>query len=344
VNGLGHYVQRPLKVALLCVGVAIGPTLGTEAAYAAGPTEEVSPAALVAARELFREATEDVDAGRYEVALDKFKRVAAVKETAAVRFNIGRCEESLGRTGTALADFELAEREARSDPHGGDEIARLAHEHADSVRPKVPRLSLVAPKNPPEGLVVSLDGGKLSTGTLGVALPVDPGKHTVEASAPGRAPFRAQVDLKAGETKQIAIAVGGTGSAPDDPDAVDESRAKSRRTIGYVVLGSGIVLGAGAVVVGLVHASARSDLDKICPNGECPASEKPNADELNSKRSTAETERYIAIGLGAASVVAVGVGAYFLLTKPSPSRPAPAAWLTPTAPGAAAGLSLHVTY
>ena len=79
----------------------------------------------MAARELFRQGTEDADAGRFAEALEKFKRVAAVKETAAVRFNLARCEEALGKTGAALADFELAEREGRQDPKAED-VGKLA--------------------------------------------------------------------------------------------------------------------------------------------------------------------------------------------------------------------------
>ena len=304
--------------------------------------EDVSPAALVAARELFREATEDVDAGRFEVALEKFKRVAAVKETAAVRFNIGRCEESLGRSGTALADFELAEREARGDAKGGDEIARLAHEHAATVRPKVPRLSLVVPQHPPEGLSVSLDGGRLSPGTLGVPLPLDPGPHSVDATAPGRPPFHAQVELQPGDTKQVQLAMGDASpaEAPERP-----SSGGGRRTAGYVVMGGGVALGAAAIVFLVMHNSAVNDLNDACPNAKCTGitANSTQANELRDTQSRARLDQGLAIGFGAASVVAVGVGAYLAFSKPS-SAPAPSAWIAPSAPGAPAGLSFHATF
>jgi hypothetical protein len=303
--------------------------------------EDVSPAALVAARELFREATEDVDAGRFEVALEKFKRVAAVKETAAVRFNIGRCEESLGRSGTALADFELAEREAKGDAKGGDEIARLAHEHAATVRPKVPRLTLVVSPHPPEGLSVSLDGGRLSPGTLGVPLPLDPGPHTVDATAPGRPPFHAQVELQPGDTKRVALALG-DASPVEEPEVPP---GNGRRTAGYVAMGGGVALGAAAVVFLVVHNSAVNDLNQACPDAKCAGITRNStqANDLRDTQSRARLDQALAIGFGAASVVALGVGAYLVLSKPA-SAPAPSAWIAPSAPGAPAGLSFHATF
>lgn len=341
VNGFLRYVQRPLCLAGLCVLLPLAASITERRAEAA--EDEASPAALVAARELFREATEDVDAGRFEVALEKFKRVAAVKETAAVRFNIGRCEESLGRTGTALADFELAEREAKSDPKAGDEIARLAHEHAGAVRPRVPRLTLLGTQGSaaaPEGLVVSLDGGKLSAGTLGVPLPLDPGTHTVDATAPGRTPFHAEIALQAGDTKEVQITVPGAASAPPDED--DAGAVSRRRTVGFVVAGGGVALGAGALVFLVLHNGAVSDLDALCPGGACGVGvDHTQALDLQSR---ARRDQALAIGFGAASVVALGAGAYFLFSKPSSSHASPAAWLAPSAPGAAAGLTVHATF
>ena len=111
-----------------------------------------------------------------------------------MRFNVARCEESLGRTGGALADFELAEREGRHDPSRARRTSRkLAHDRANALRPRVPRLDARRPRaRRRQGIAVTLDGGKLATATLGVPLPVDPGPHVIDATAPGRAPASTQ--------------------------------------------------------------------------------------------------------------------------------------------------------
>ncbi len=314
MNALGRPVQRR---ACACAALAVLALVAPRRAAA----DDVSPAALVAARELFRQGTEDVDAGRYAEALDKFRRVAAVKETPPVRFNIARCEESLGKTGAALADFEAAERDARADPnHASDEVARLAHERAEAIRAKVPRLTLAA-ASPPAGLAVSLDGSKVADGTLGVPLPVDPGKHVVDATAPGRDPFHAEVALAASEAKRVDIELAATqaAAAPETPGSdtttpATDATGSSRRTWGWVAVGAGGALLVGAAVFTAGHNSAVSDLEASCPNGRCPSSQRAS---ILDTQSRAQTDESLAIGLGAAGLVAVGAGIALVLTAPN---------------------------
>ena len=100
VERLSRRVQRRTAQLFLGVGaLGIGPPSPLRR------RKDSSPAEIVAARELFRQGTEDADAGRFSEGLAKFKRVAAVKETAAVRFNIARCEESRQNRGSPWPTF-----------------------------------------------------------------------------------------------------------------------------------------------------------------------------------------------------------------------------------------------
>ncbi len=293
--------------------------------------QEASPQALVAARELFREATTDVDAGRFDVALGKFRRVAAVKETAAVRFNIGRCEEQLGRLGSALGDYELAVREGTGDARAV-EIGRLAEERATAVRPRVPRLTITPPPSPPADLVVKLDGAAQPPGALGVALPVDPGMHKVEATGGGSS-FSKELGLRDGEAQSVAIelapAPGGHGPAPlgDDhilPAPVDEPN----RVPGYIALGVGGAFALTSIVFLLLHNQASSDLTTqkglVCTlrGGACPESARATLDPL---QSSSQRDAGLGIGFGVAAAVAVGIGVYLELKPPrkTPAGEAP---------------------
>ncbi len=302
----------------------------TLAAHAGAETSgEPSSAALVAARELFREATKDVDAGHVEAALGKFKRVAAVKETAAVRFNIARCEESLGKLGTALADFETAAQEASADPKSGD-VGKMARDRATEIRPRVPRLTLSAPK-PTADLVVKVDGESQLNATLGVALPVDPGRHTIEAGSNG-ASFKKVVELREGQAETVLIEfalAAGTPPPPRAPDAPpsapepDQTTAPPNRTPAYIVLGVGGVLGVTSLAFLLLHNQAAGDLDKqktidcTLPEGRCPESARARLDPL---QSASKRDEVLAIGFGAATAVALGVGAYLVLSPPGVAK------------------------
>ena len=337
VNGLRLHVQRRLVLGLICGFAAFHARPGI--AFAADG-DEVSPAALVAARELFREATDDVDAGRFAQALDKFKRVASVKETPAVRFNVGRCEESLGRTGAALADFELAEREAKLDPKG-EEIEKLSRDRAATLRPKVPRLTVASPAPAVPGLTVMLDGARLTPASLGVALPVDPGEHVIEATAPGRAPFHAKLVSVAGEAKQVRLDLAeGSGGDPNPPDDTPHP-GRARRTWGWITVGGGVALGGVALTFLVLHNSAVNEIIADC-KPTC-GDRTANTPRLQALSDRANFDQGVAIGFAAASAVALGVGAYLVLSAPSSSSP-PAAWLSPSAPGAPAGLTLHASF
>ena len=350
MNGLGQPVQRhaigPILLGLLLSLVA------SSSAHA----DDANPAALVAARELFRQGTEDADAGRFADALAKFRRVAAVKESPAVRFNIARCEESLGKTGAALADFELAQRSASQDPqHSAEDVARLAQDRADALRPKVPRLALVAPSLVPDGLTVTLDGAKVGLGELGVPLPLDPGVHVLDARAPNRAPFHAELTLAAGESKSVALAVDTPAPATEpaapapetSPLAPASSHGSAQRTWGWVTFGAGAAFGGASLVFMLLHNSDVSDLNDACAGGgHCPIQREA---ELNDTHSRAVTEQTLSTVFVAASGAAVVTGVLLLITAPStprsePMASTPSARFVPGAPGAPAGFSLQATF
>ncbi|HLK40962.1 MAG TPA: hypothetical protein VKU41_29630, partial [Polyangiaceae bacterium] len=93
--------------ALVASGIAAA---SARPAVAAGPDPR-----LVEARALFVEAEHDEDAGRWQDALDKVRRVGEVKRTAGVRFHEALCEEHLGRLTRALTDYTAAEDQARSE-------------------------------------------------------------------------------------------------------------------------------------------------------------------------------------------------------------------------------------
>jgi hypothetical protein len=359
-------------------------TLTTVPAWA--DDADVSPAALVAARELFREATQDFDAGRYAQALEKFRRVASVKETASVRFNIAQSEEKLGMLGSALADYELVQREAANDPGARDTVA-AARDRATQLRLRVPRLVLRWKGDTPPDTVVTLDGKRVSPATFGVPLPVDPGPHIVEAYTGGQLTFRKEVLTAVSTTEKVEIAPGNIGPVtapptalpppsetphelppPEEPPTpatgekppggetpvppVEESAGSSRRTIGWVLTGTGVVLAGASVFFTISNQGNVSDAKELCPTSPCRAGNQARYAEL---QDAAGRDRTLAVVFGAGALAAIGAGVYLLVTaKPSdaakPSEapaaqgakaaPKPSAQLSFSAPGSLAGLSV----
>jgi hypothetical protein len=307
-------------------------------------TSEPNASALVAARELFREAGQDADAEKFGLALEKYRRVALVKETGQVRFNIARCEEQLGQIASALADYELVERDMR-DSHGDADadLRNTSRERGNVLRSRVPRLTLLAPLPEPPNFVVRLDGTVVADAALGVPLPVDPGRHRVEASAGGRIPLTRELEVREKETTRVALQLEKSAATQqaeaDTTGGGGGGGGSGQRTAGWIAIGGGAVLGVVSIVFLAAHNSIVSDVTSECPGGACASSSALK--DANGRHGGANTDEGLSIGFAIGAVAAIGTGVALVLT--AKSAPAQVA-VHPGAPGAPGGASLAVSF
>src|SRR6185503_11792758 len=96
--------------------------------------------------------------------------------------NLAICHENVGRIASAWGEFRAVEQQARAASR--DDRVKLAHERAEKLEPRLPRLRLVAPARV-HGLTVKVDG-ETKGEPLWEGVAVDPGIRNVEASAPGK--------------------------------------------------------------------------------------------------------------------------------------------------------------
>ena len=185
---------RSLAIATAALTVALSVSSSFDA-RAANPTapHALTEAQKQAARELFQAGEKDEDANRWAEALEKFRRVAAVKLTAGVRYHIALCEEHLGQLVAALGEYTVAETQARSE--NAQDVLPLVGEKLKSLKTRVPRLTVVVPGDTVDA-EVRLDGDALVKELWGVPVPLDPGEHRLEAQAPGRAPMAVTIKLE----------------------------------------------------------------------------------------------------------------------------------------------------
>jgi hypothetical protein len=247
---------------------------------------EPSPSDLNVARALFSEGLQAEQASHWAVAADKFRRAVAIKDTPGLRFHLARCEEEQGLPVEALADYERA----RSLIEGGVkavDVERLLPEAIERTRARVSRLSLVSPSGV-DGLQIQVDGRALAPAALSAPVSLDPGKHELRASAPGRKPFATQVQLAPGEQSNVAIELpplrgaspAGTPVAPPaaaspgiesppatsttlapTPQRSDSNEPSSANFASLrvpVLIGEGVVF-VGALAGGIYFASAKAD-------------------------------------------------------------------------------------
>jgi hypothetical protein len=273
----------------------------TRPAFAA-PEEE----AIQAARELFSQAERDEDAEHWQDALEKLKRVSAVKLTAGVTYHLALCEEHLGQLATALTTYLAAQEEAARV--GAQDVSRLVGPQLASLTPRVPHLTLqVEPSL--QHPVVTLDGEALVADGPEITIAINPGQHHVEASAPGHLRSSLTVEAREGYVTVLQVTLA-PAPAPPIPAATSPSEV-SRQTASHETPVAGIALAAAAgVLAGFGIAafaesgSSHSDAVRECAQmTSCP-----------SLKDTVQGWDWAALGSWSGAAVA-GTLAVLLLTR-----------------------------
>jgi hypothetical protein len=282
---------------------------------------------LASARRLFTEAVADQDAKRFDSALEKFRRVAAVRNTANVRYRIASCLDALGHVAEALGDYEQAARLGETDRTAVDAV-RAASARAAQLDRLVPRLVLVLPADAPPQTEVRVDDVTVDAASLRDALPLDPGHHTIAATAPGDAPFRTGVTLPEGGRVSISVTLapeptgapeplppGGTTAEVPVPPSPARPAGHGAPAGAWLAIGLGGALAVGSVVSFVLRASNLSTLDRDCSAAgsglSCPQSRQ---DQVTSARNAAQVQGPLGIGLATSAVVATGLGVWLWAT------------------------------
>jgi len=188
----------------------------------------------------------------------------------------------------------------------------------------------------PAQAAIKLDGLSMQEATLGVRRPIDPGRHKLEAQAEGYRPYVNEFEVAAAGNAQVTVTLELQGASPvatasaaaPDAGAPKAPSGSRRRTLGAGIAIGGTALLMGGVVVGLMGVSKAG-----------------NAETRDGKDAdSARTLALVGDVVGGVGVVAIAVGGYLLLTKPSASaeqsKPAVHAACSPWVSSTGAGLAL----
>jgi hypothetical protein len=290
-----------------------------------------------AARALFSEARALVAAGKHADACPKFEESLRLSRGIGTQFNLADCLERTGRTASAWGHFLEAAASARAA--GQTERETVARERASALEPKLARL-VVQVDAPVTGLEVRRDGVVIGTASYGTPTPVDPGKHVVEATAPGRQRWTSEVLVATGPgavtvrvpelaadragappTPSAAAAVGPEATGPRPAQSGDgTSSESSQRTLALVAGGVGVVGIAVGTVFFFKYRSDNGKAEDVCPTSSspCPTGSASKHAELVSSARSARTLTYVGWGVGAAGLAGAAV---LWFTAPSSEKP-----------------------
>lgn len=322
--------------------------------------EDPNPQTTAAARALAVDGLKLAKAGQCEEAIDKLDKAEKLRHAPIVLGKLGECLVSVGR----LVEGTEALRKMLREPLPADASPTLAqaYEKAQSVlqeaKQRIPGLTInVTGGANPREIKLRVDGNDVPATVLGVELPLDPGRHIVEVSAPGFFKASAEPRVEIGDKQTVSLELKRDPNAPkEEPKDASQATPAAQmtganeataqhnggsntsqtppqptashgsNTWAYISYGVGAVgLGVG-LIYGRAAMQDKTNLDSRCPDNVCSKSDES---ALNSAR-TKGTISTIGFGVGAAGVA---LGTVLLLTSGSSASSSSASAL-PAHPGA----------
>jgi hypothetical protein len=160
---------------------------------------------------------------------------------------------------------------------------------------------------------VSIDGTQVATVLEGKAIPINPGSHTFKYEREGSETVEEKVVIREGEkARQVTVVFPSKIVMKDEPKKNLYDRGADEKPGGGSIV-PGVIVGVlGLAGVGsffFFHLSAKSDLDDM--RVRCaPRCAESDVSDVNTKILIAD----VSLGAG---VVALGIGTYLILSRPS---------------------------
>lgn len=327
--------MQPHRFVKSCVAGALALCIPLSSAVAVA---QASAADKAAAQTLFDQGRKLLSQGKYAEACKRLEQSQHIDPGIGTLLYLADCYEKSGRTASAWATFREAASEARAA--GESRRAEAGSDRADKLESKLSKLAIkVSPAaQSTPGLQVKRGSETVRPGLYGEPIPVDPGEITVEASAPGYRTWKKQVKVGSPAdsvtvtvpplSKAVAAKSGSAPAAPPpapappskpppkaaprpSPPADTGTGGSTRRTVGLIVGGAGVVgIGIGSFF-GIRAFQKNSDARKLCPDNRCTSQDGVT---LTNDARNAATISNIAFGAGAA---ALATGVVLYLTAPS---------------------------
>jgi hypothetical protein len=179
-----------VRVLTLMAGLSV-----VRGASASSPSAQPSPADKLAAGALFEQARELAAAGKWKEVCPLLEESQRLDAHMGTGFRLADCYERIGRTASAWVLFLEAASQAREARQSAKE--RAAIDRAAALEPKLVRLTIVVADE--QETQVTRDDVPIGKQQWGLSVPVDPGPHTIVATAPGKQAFRSKVVVTDGE-------------------------------------------------------------------------------------------------------------------------------------------------
>jgi tetratricopeptide (TPR) repeat protein len=297
-------------IALVCAALALAPTTtayGQGRPGAGGKKGDVKEQARAA----YEAGQKKFDAGEFAAAAEDFKKADELYPGAAPKHKLAVSLDKAGKAEEAVAAYR-----SFIDSNPGDKYAdkvaeaeKRIKELDKSAAPEVARVTLAVTPANVKNLVVTVDGKEVQ----GTTLELTPGQHTVVISADGHKPLTEVVEVKAQETRELAVTLTPAAAVkpkpakprpkpkPVKPDEEPEERSNVPAYITLGIAGAGIVLGT---VFGILALGKKSDFDDRAEAGDATSEELTElADDAERSALIADMSFGVALTFGITGAV-----------------------------------------
>jgi hypothetical protein len=261
--------------------------------------------------------------GEYAAACPKLAESARLEPTVGALAKLAECEEHEHRLVSAYGRWHQALNLAHA--MGDARAADVEHELA-RLEAVVPKVRVLAGGPLPPDALLRVDDVDLGAASLGVPLAVEPGRHTLQASAQHKVTWSTTIETAAdGATTSVTIPVledAPTVSLAPAPMPPARTGSSSWATVGLVAAGAGVATIAVGSALGVVAMRQRDEAG--CPGNLCP--DDADADTLRRAKATANWSTALFVTGG----VLLAGGASLWWIERDHSRAGVRAVLTPT--------------
>jgi hypothetical protein len=294
--------------------------------------DEPTAADKETARGLMDRGDELTAEGDKTAALKAYEGAYSVVRVPSTGAALARTLAALGRFAEAkrIADEVIAMPTRPNEPDVFVSARAEAEKISADAAPKIAKLTVTIQGASGPGTTITLDGKEIAADELAKGVDVDPGDHVVTATATD-AKGETRASLAAGETRSVTVKLVSKKQA--EVIAKPATTTSSKRTLGFVIGGIGIVGLATAGVTGAMLLSRDQKIKDNCPNKEC---NREGRDLIDGNKPLFAINA-VAWGVG---LVGLGMGAYLVLSSKSGAETPTETALGPTLLPGGAGLAL----
>jgi hypothetical protein len=263
---------------------------------------------------LFDQARTLMDEGKYADACNAFDASQKLSPAVSTLFNQANCREKNEQLATAWGLFREAERQTRAPiDESTEKLNKVAVTRAKALEPRLSKLTVVVPDSSRvDGLTVVRDTTTLEVGMWNRALPIDGGRYTITARAPGYKPWSTTIEVAIeSDVKTLDIPALELAPKPLAGPGTQQSARTGSIAVPLIIAGAAAALLGGALGAEL---SSRGDYDL--------SKREPDDARQDSLYTSANTKHLAAQGLAIAGVGALGVATWLYLRGRGGDEPA----------------------